>query len=43
MKFVKCKDCILFDKCPSGQRMTALIKDFTRFCPVGEEKQNVKY
>ena len=33
--FMKCKDCLLFDKCPSGQRVVRHIPNFMRFCPIG--------
>lgn len=38
MNVVKCKDCILLDECPSGQRCVEQIEDFMRYCPVGKEK-----
>ena len=42
MKVIKCKNCNLLDVCPSGQRMTELVKDFARFCPVGKERKEEK-
>lgn len=35
-KIIKCKECILLSKCPSGQRCSKLIKDFKRLCPFGK-------
>ena len=32
---IKCKDCALLDKCPSGQRCVEMIEDFERYCPFG--------
>lgn len=40
MNIVKCKDCILLDKCPSGQRCVSLIENFERLCPVGKTKDS---
>lgn len=42
MKVIKCKDCILLDKCPSGQRCVQLIENFMRYCPVGKIKETTK-
>ena len=35
MKLIKCKECTLLDKCPSGKRCVAFIGNFERFCPCG--------
>ncbi len=32
---MKCKNCVLLDKCPSGQRCVKMKEDFERYCPVG--------
>lgn len=40
MKFIKCKDCILLDKCPSGQRCVKVIKDLCDIVPL--EKQRTR-
>ncbi len=32
---IKCKDCVLLDKCPSGQRCVKINEDFERLCPIG--------
>lgn len=40
MNVIKCKDCVLLDKCPSGQRCVKLIENFMRYCPVGKTKND---
>ena len=40
MQIIKCRNCVLFDKCPSGQRCVEVVEDFRRLCPVGKEKEN---
>ena len=40
MKAIKCKDCVLLDKCPSGQRCIKLIENFMQYCPVGKTKDD---
>lgn len=44
-RIMKCSECDLLDKCPSGQRcVDAIGKDFERYCPAREvvEKQTSK-
>ena len=43
MKFIKCADCTLLNKCPSGQICVKLIKDFARYCPVGKTRGEKMY
>ena len=40
MKVVKCGECVLLSKCPSGQRCVEQNSEFERICPVGETKEN---
>lgn len=40
MNLIKCKDCILLDKCPSGQRCVKMIENFMRYCPVGKTEND---
>ena len=41
MRLVKCRECVLLSKCPSGQRCVELISEFEHICPVGETNKDI--